>query len=120
LVFVLLLAAGVRLRAAWLSRAVVGAAFAVFVGVAAVNPEALMASTHINRIDRNYPVDVGFLGSLSADAIDDLDALPEPRRSCVLASLAHDLERGDPWYAWNPSRERARRILHAKPPLRCS
>ncbi|MDT5029202.1 MAG: hypothetical protein QOE61_5628 [Micromonosporaceae bacterium] len=46
IIFVLLLIAGVRLRGAWLPRAMVVSAVAVLIALAAVNPEAQMARTY--------------------------------------------------------------------------
>ena len=58
LIFVLVLVAGVRLRAAWLPRATVAAAVGVLFALVAVNPEALMARTVLERYDGPYPVDL--------------------------------------------------------------
>lgn len=81
--------AGVGLRATWLPRAVVGAWVAVVLALAAVNPEALMARTHIQSRDHGgYTLDYNFLGSLSTDAADDL-------RPCYVTT--------QPWYAWSYS-----------------
>lgn len=111
LVFVLLILAGIRLRADWLPRAVTAAAVVVVAGLAAVNPEALMARTHIERLDRAYPLDYYYLSTLSADAVPELRRLAEPDRSCVLARLRAELEAPDPWYGLNLARQRARELL---------
>ena len=50
----------------------VAAAVAVLIALAAVNPEALMARTHIGRLDPGYPVDTEFLATLSTDAVDEI------------------------------------------------
>ncbi len=111
LVFVLLIVAGVRLRSRWLPPAVAAAAVAVMAGLAAVNPEALMARTHIERLDRDFPLDYAYLSALSADAVTEVDRLAEPYRSCVLARLRDELEVDDPWYGLNLSRQRARELF---------
>ncbi len=113
LVFALVIVAGVRLRATWLPRATVAAAVGVLLGLAAINPEALMARTHIDRLDRQYPLDHAFLASLSADAIDELAALGDRGGWCrdVDAGLVADLREPDPWYGWNLGREHARAVL---------
>jgi hypothetical protein len=111
LVFALLILAGIRLRAGWLPRAVTAAAVVVVAGLAAVNPEALMARTHIERLDRAYPLDYYYLSTLSADAEPELRRLPEQDRSCVLARLRAELETPDPWYGLNLARQRARELL---------
>lgn len=115
LVFVLLLLAGVRLRGDWLPRAIVASAVAVLIGLAAINPEARMAETHIDRLTRSYPVDPNFLAHLSADAFDQLDQLAEPERSCVLSLLVRDLAQPEPWYRWNTARAHARAVLATRP-----
>jgi hypothetical protein len=107
LVFVLLLVAGIRLRADWLPRATVATATGVLLALVAVNPEALMARTHLERYG-GYGIDVGFLSDLSADAIDEINRLPLRVRVCVLHDLRQSLERRDPWYELNLAREHAR------------
>jgi hypothetical protein len=116
LLLVLVIVAGWRLRTGWLPRASVAASVAVLLGVVAVNPEALMARTHANRLENGYPVDAGFLAGLSTDAAGEFAALPPGLRSCLLESLARDVPRaGDPWYRWNVSRHKARRVLARYP-----
>jgi hypothetical protein len=117
LVFGLILAAGVQLRAPWLPRATVAAAAAVLVGLVAVNPEAIMARGVLARLETPYPVDYFYLSILSADAVDELDRLPEPGRSCLLEPIALDLAPDEPWYAWNLAREHARDVLQRRPRL---
>jgi hypothetical protein len=109
LLFVLVAAAGWRLRATWLPRAAVAAAVLVLLAVVAVNPDALMARTHAHRTTQNYPLDYDFLESLSADAAAEIAKLRG--RDCPLAALAADLDRGDPWYRFNVARARARSLL---------
>jgi hypothetical protein len=111
LLFVLVLGAGWRLRAAWLARAVVATAAGVLLAVAAVDPEALMARTHIDRLEHGYQVDESYLAGLSADAAAEIDRLPEPLRSCVLDAQATALAGGDPWYRWNLGRQQARELF---------
>jgi hypothetical protein len=111
LLFVLVLAAGWRLRAAWLPRATVAAAVMVLLAVVAVNPDALMARTHADRITQDYPLDHDFLASLSADAAAELAKLPPVGRTCPLDAIAADLEGDDPWYRFNLGRARARTLV---------
>ncbi len=113
--FVLLGLAGIRLRATWFPRAAVASAVAVLVALAAINPEAQMARTHIDRLDDLYPVDLYFLAHLSADAVDALDRLPEPQRSCALSALADELDEPDSWHQWNAARTHARAVISAHP-----
>jgi hypothetical protein len=78
LVFVLVIVAGARLSVRWLPRAIVGTGVVVLIALAAINPEALMARTHVARLDQLYPLDVRFLESLSADAADEIFDLRDP------------------------------------------
>ncbi|BCJ72143.1 hypothetical protein CS0771_16870 [Catellatospora sp. IY07-71] len=124
-VFVVILVAGVRLRARWLPHALLGSALAVLGGLVAVDPDALVARTVIGRFEQDGHLDASYLAMLSADAAAELDRLPEPQRSCALGPLADRLREPDPWYAFNLSRARARELLDARPPqpgwqARCS
>lgn len=114
-VFVLLLIAGIRLRAAWLPRVVVGTAVAALLGLAALNPDAYIAERNAERFEQTGRIDVHYLGGLSADAVPVLTRLPEPERSCALRRLANDLPGDEPWAGFNVSRERARSILDDHP-----
>jgi hypothetical protein len=111
LLFVLVLAAGWRLAAAWLPRAAVGAAVVVLLAVVAVNPDALMARTHAHRTTQNYPLDYTFLESLSADAAGELAKLPAQARPCLLDAIATDVDRDEPWYRFNLGKHRARAVI---------
>jgi hypothetical protein len=115
LVFVGILAAGVRLRATWLPRAVLAAGVAVLLGLAALNPDAYIARTVIGRYHHDGHLDSAYLSTLSADAVGEIDTLGELERSCILALTARDLIEPDPWYAWNAGREVARAALSAHP-----
>ena len=110
LLLVLVLAAGRRLRAAWLPRAVTGAAVVVLIGVAAVNPEALMARTHIDRLEHGFPLDSAFLDGLSADAAEELEQVPPVWRWCADQAQGERQAQAprDPWYRFNLGRHRAR------------
>jgi len=114
-VFALMLVVGVRLRAHWLPRATVATGVALLLALAAINPEALMARTVLARWGTGYPVDLVYVSGLSADAVEELDRLPEPSRSCALTRLVRDLDRPQPWYAWNLARHRARQLLARRP-----
>jgi hypothetical protein len=101
-VLVLVGIAGVGLRATWLPRTVVGAWVAVVIALAAVNPEAVMARTHIqSRVQGGYTLDYDFLRSLSTDAADEM-------RPCWMS--------GQPWYAWSYSYAHAMSICGIAPP----
>jgi len=114
---VLLLAAGIRLRAGWLPRATAAAATGVLLAMAAVNPEALMARTALQRYDSPYPVDLWYVNSLSPDALDGIDRIPAGhQRDCLLFRFQYTLGGSDPWYGLNLARERARSLLAAEHP----
>jgi hypothetical protein len=113
LVVLLVLAAGVRLRATWLPRAVAATAVAVLLGLVAVNPDAVIARTVLSRLDGPYPVDYAYLRTLSADAVDELDQF-----GGYCPWWPEDLSTSDPWYAYNYGRAHARDVLRdrrAKP-----
>ncbi|GAA2376053.1 hypothetical protein Cme02nite_10360 [Catellatospora methionotrophica] len=117
LIFVAILVAGVRLSMARLPHVVVGSAVLVLFGLVAVNPDAMVARTVIGRYQQDGHLDAGYLSVLSADAVTELDRLPEPHRTCALAHLVDDLREPDPWYGFNISRARARALLAERPLL---
>jgi hypothetical protein len=116
-VFVLVLVAGIRLRAAWLPRIAVALAVGALIGLAAANPDGLIAERNIDRFQRTGRIDTFYLSDLSADAVPALDRIEGSNRSCVLQQIDSRL-RADPddWRGWNLGRERARDILIARPP----
>jgi hypothetical protein len=113
-VFVLILLAGIRLRAPWLPRAIVGTALAALLGIAAVNPDGFIAERNVVRYDTTHRIDADYLSQLSADAVPALERLPEPVRGCVLAGIRASIDRTGPdgWREWNLGRERARRATY--------
>jgi Domain of unknown function (DUF4153) len=116
LLFGLLLVAGLRLGPSrWLPRAATATAVAVLLGLVAINPDAYVARTVIDRFRHDGHLDASYLMHLSADAVAEIDRLPEPQRSCALVFIAQDLKEPDPWYAFNTSRQRARALLAAHP-----
>ena len=108
---VLVLLAGVRLRATWLPRAIVATAAAALLGLAAINADGFVADRNVARYVATGKLDSAYLQGLSADAVPAIARLPEPLRSCVLGGLVVD-EDGGPG-GWNFGRERAREILPA-------
>jgi hypothetical protein len=62
-------------------------------------------------------VSIAYLAELSADAVHELDRLPEPQRSCALAPGARRL--GDTadhgWAGANAARRTARALLAQRP-----
>jgi hypothetical protein len=117
LVFLLVLAAGVRLRAAWLPRAVAATAAAALLGLVALNPDRFIADRNIDRWAAGGGMDVGYLAGLSADAVPALMRLPSPVRECALQEVSAALtDTPDDWRSANLARTIARRHLAADPP----
>jgi hypothetical protein len=115
-VFLLMLIAGIRLRATWLARAIVGAGVLALLGLAAANPDGLIADRNIARFERTHDIDTTYLANLSADAVPALDRLAPDQRGCVLNPISADLYRNpDDWRAWNYGRWHARAVLRKAP-----
>jgi hypothetical protein len=115
-VFLLVMAAGVRLRgrSTWLPGAVVGTAVAALLGIAVLNPDRYIAEQNAIRFADTTYIDLYYLRDLSADAVPALDRLPEPYRSCVLDEINHELEiseADEEWRHWNLGRAQARWTL---------
>jgi two-component system sensor histidine kinase BaeS len=111
LLLVLVLLAGVRLRAPWLPGAIVVTAAAALLGLAAVNPDGFVADRNVDRFTATGKLDVAYLRVLSADAVPAIDRLPEPARSCALAGIRRA---DDGWAGWNLGRAQAEDILAAR------
>ncbi len=116
-VLLLVLAAGIRLRAPWLPRAVVLSAVVGLLVFAAADPEARIAQRNVERFAATGDLDVGYLAGLSADAVPALQLLPEPQRSCILQARGQIA--AGPWAAANLSRARGRQSLLESPPGAC-
>lgn len=115
-VFVMVLIAGVRLRARWLAQAVAGSAAAALLGLALLNPDRFIAERNVDRYERIDRIDVTYLSRLSADAAPALDRLPSTLRDCALARIAAELaEHPDDWRGANLGRARARDIVRELP-----
>ncbi|MQY05565.1 DUF4153 domain-containing protein [Actinomadura macrotermitis] len=117
LVVVLVAAAGLRLKAAWLPRAVAASGAAGLLALAALNPDAFIAERNVTRHARTGKIDIAYLRTLSADAVPALDRLPEPVRSCALLDVQAHLSRPESALSHNLSRTEARALLKAHPPL---
>jgi hypothetical protein len=57
------------------------------IGFNIYNPDARIGERNIGRYFRTGKIDVSYLASLSPDAVPQLIRLPEPVRSCALASM---------------------------------
>jgi hypothetical protein len=94
-------------------RGAVLAGFAVLAGLNALNPDARIARTNLERAERTGKLDAAYLSSLSADAAPVVAPraaglrLAEPER-CRLGNALRGWERpGADWRSWNWSRARA-------------
>ncbi len=115
-VLLLVVAAGTRLGARWLPRAVVLSGAAGLLVFALADPDARIAQRNVERFAATGGLDARYLAGLSADAVPALQELPEPERSCILRALVPE---PDAWPAYNLSRERARDALRGLPPGIC-
>jgi hypothetical protein len=76
-------------------------------GLAALNPERLIADRNIDRFEQTGQLDAEYLSTLSADIDPALHRLPARVRACVTAQYSDR----DPWYVFNLSRSRADRAV---------
>ncbi|QFZ23083.1 DUF4153 domain-containing protein [Saccharothrix syringae] len=113
-VYLLVLAAGVRMAGAWLPRAVLACGFVALLGLAALNPDRFIAERNVARWQETGRIDASYLGRLSDDAVPALLVLPDDLRVC------RDHPAEDDWRTWNLGRERARRALAERPVSACS
>jgi hypothetical protein len=121
LVLLLVLAAGVRIKAPWLPRVAIAAGVLALLGLAAANPDRVIAEHNIRQ---TRTVDLAYLGNLSPDAAPALARLDPRSRDCVLGHIDLWLRsHPDDWRGWNLGRERARRLIArdlSGPGWRCS
>ncbi|HZE32138.1 MAG TPA: DUF4173 domain-containing protein [Actinoallomurus sp.] len=114
LVIVLIAIAGIRLKAAWLPRAIATSGAVGLLALGLVNPDGFIAACNVDHFRHTGTADLTYLSGLSADAVPALDHLPEPQRSCALRHLADALQH-DSWTSLNLSRTRARSLLRHHP-----
>ncbi|WP_166906673.1 DUF4153 domain-containing protein [Mycobacterium sp. DL440] len=115
-VFLLVAETGVRMSGRWLPHAVLVAGVVALLGLAALNPERLVADRNIDRFQQNGQLDAEYLSRLSSDIDPALHRLPEHIRACVRS----DDPESDPWYLFNLSRSRADRPVVTDLPEYCS
>jgi hypothetical protein len=99
-VYLLMIAAGVRLGSGWLPRAVAGSALAGLLVFAWLNPDRMIAAHNVDRYQATGRIDIDYLSTLSADAAPELARLPVV--PCVTTSRDND------WRNWNLSRHLSR------------
>ncbi|XVU25397.1 DUF4153 domain-containing protein [Actinoplanes sp. CA-054009] len=109
----LVLLAGVRIKASWLPRVAIAAGVLALLGLAVANPDAMIAERNINPAN-GREIDLVYLQNLSPDAVPALLDMPGDRRNCVIAHI--DIQGGD-WRSWNWGRERALQLID--PNARC-
>jgi Domain of unknown function (DUF4173) len=102
-VFVLIAVAGIRMTARWLPRAVLAAGAVALLGLAAIDPERLIAARNIDRYQQTGSLDTAYLLGLSPDVEPALQRLPESMRVCA----RYRDDDPDAWYEFNLSRSRA-------------
>ncbi|HEY0692030.1 MAG TPA: DUF4173 domain-containing protein, partial [Kribbella sp.] len=115
LVIVLIAIAGIRLKAAWLPRAIAMSGAVGLLALGLLNPDGFIATRNVNHFRDTGRADLAYLSGLSADAVPALDHLPEPQRSCAMRHLADALQHGDSWTSLNLSRAQARTLLGRHP-----
>ncbi|MFG3342968.1 DUF4153 domain-containing protein [Glycomyces sp. NPDC048151] len=94
-----------KLKAAWLPRAVLASGALALLGLAAVNPDALIARSNIEH-DRK--LDLAYLDDLSDDAVPEFASLTEDELVCILGNR-YDGDRE--LMAWNLGSQRAADLL---------
>jgi uncharacterized protein DUF4153 len=113
LVLVMVLVAGVWIRAPWLPRAAIAAGVLALLGLAVANPDALIAGHNLRQ---NRTVDIDYLGNLSPDAAPAVAKYAHSQtRACVLNRIGEQMDAHDDWRQWNLGRNRARDVVNAAP-----
>lgn len=112
-VVVLVLAAGIWLRGAWVPRAALLTGATMLLGLAAINPDGYIAERNIERFEQTGKVDWNYLAGLSDDAVPVLAKLPAQYHACVFAAADTS---GSDWLEWNLGRSRAEPLRPALAP----
>ena len=110
-----IMVAGVLGRGRWLPRIALVSGAVALLGLAAINPDAWVASQNIDRYDATGKLDVHYLQDLSVDAVPVVvDRLPEELSRCVLRYVPLNGLRPEVLEdarAWNLGRWRADRAI---------
>jgi hypothetical protein len=110
--FLLVLVAVLRLRARPVVREMAATGVAALLALAALDPDAFVAASNVDRYAITGQLDTEYLGTLSADAVPALARLPEEQRCAVLPSIAARVaEPEESWTGWNASRTAAREVI---------
>lgn len=110
-----IMVAGVAGVGRWLPRIALVSGAVALIGLAAINPDAWVASRNLDRYDATSRLDVRYLQTLSADAAPVIaERLPRDVARCVLQDLSSSSLRpealDDP-RAWNLARSRGEEAL---------
>ncbi|SFR11149.1 protein of unknown function [Lentzea waywayandensis] len=111
-VYLMVIASGISLRANWLPKAIVGTGAAFFLAVVAMNPERVVADYNVSRFEATQKIDTYYLSQLSEDAVPALVRLPAYERSCALRWMKNRTVEQD-WREWNLARHNARKSLES-------
>jgi Domain of unknown function (DUF4173) len=109
-VYLMVIASGISLRANWLPKAIIGTGTAFFLAVLVMNPERTVADYNVTRFEATKKIDTRYLSQLSEDAVPALVRLPEHERTCALRWLKNRNIEQD-WRDWNLARHNARKSL---------
>jgi hypothetical protein len=109
-VYLMVIAGGISLRANWLPKAIVGTGSAFLLAVMVMNPERVVADYDVSRFETTQKIDTAYLATLSEDAVPALVRLPEHERTCALRWLKNrDVEQD--WRDFNLARHNAKKSL---------
>ncbi|WP_051326348.1 DUF4153 domain-containing protein [Glycomyces tenuis] len=115
ILFALVLVCCWKLRATWLPRAVLGSGAAVLLGLAAVNPDGVIAQYNVDRFEETGKFDWSYAAGLSADAADALAELPDDEYDCVIGNTDRRYGGDRPALAWNYGWAHGRALLEERP-----
>ncbi|MGW6933945.1 DUF4153 domain-containing protein [Lentzea sp. NPDC054927] len=112
LVYVLVIAGGITLRANWLPKAIVGTGTAFLLAVMVMNPERVVADYNVSRFEATQKIDTWYLSQLSEDAVPALLRLPQHERTCALRWLKERSVEPD-WREFNLARYTGQKSLES-------
>ncbi len=112
-ILLLVLLAGIRIRAPWLPRAAIAAGVLALIGLAVANPDLRIAENQLDRPANR--IDAGYLATLSPDAVPAVAGMAGAGdRSCILYLISLDMGE-DGWREWNLGRSQARELIGDNP-----
>ncbi|RRO20031.1 DUF4173 domain-containing protein [Saccharopolyspora rhizosphaerae] len=99
-VYAMIIAAGVRLRASWLPTAVLATTVGALLALAAVNPEGVVAGANVTRFEQTGKIDPDYLVTLTADALPEIHRLPDEIEQPIVLDIT-DRTGEEDWRSWN-------------------